>query len=294
MTDYGVQPTGYVRKPLSVILAELEAKMVTEFGPGVIQSPKSPFGQLNGLMSDLLAEIDEHNLDIYQSYDPNQAEGTRLEMLANIRLLKRNSLNDDGYRKAITNEGYAQVDIQDLSNALRAIEGVTFAHVFLNETGEVTDYQLERGTVAVAIMGGDDDEIARVMRRYIVPGINTYGNGYVSSTVNGYCRAMAIIRPIEINVNVEVRVRLKADSFGCPPPSTLAIKRLLEDEWLNTRLNGTDPGYYTVRSIIERAFTNVEVVSIQGVRDEIDFGLNNDVPIGFIEIAKVTAEVLPA
>ena len=57
MTDYGVQSTGYVRKPLSVILSEIEASMTTEFGPGVIQTSQSPFGQLNGLMADLVAEV---------------------------------------------------------------------------------------------------------------------------------------------------------------------------------------------------------------------------------------------
>lgn len=76
MTDYGVTSSGYVRKPLATILAELEAAMRTQFGAGVIQTAVSPLGQLNGLVADLLAEVDERNLDLYQSYDPDQAEGT--------------------------------------------------------------------------------------------------------------------------------------------------------------------------------------------------------------------------
>lgn len=66
MADFGVVPEGYVRKPISIILAEIEAAMATEFGPGVIQTSQSPLGQLNGLMADLIAEIEERNLDVYR------------------------------------------------------------------------------------------------------------------------------------------------------------------------------------------------------------------------------------
>ena len=57
MTDYGVQPTGFVRKPLAVILAEIESSLITEFGPGVIQTPQSPLGQINGTFADIMAEM---------------------------------------------------------------------------------------------------------------------------------------------------------------------------------------------------------------------------------------------
>ena len=200
MSEYGVQPTGYVRKPIAVILSELEAAMITEFGPGVIQTPQSPFGQLNGLMADLVAEIDERNLDLYQSYDPDQAEGTRLEILGRLRLLDRGLETDSSFRKSITNEGQSRVDVQDLARAVKGLDGVTYSQVFVNETGEVTNYGLDRGTVAVAVIGGEDSDIVATMRKYIVPGINSYGNTQVSTTIDGYCRTLSFIRPVEIPV----------------------------------------------------------------------------------------------
>ena len=289
---YGVQPTGYVRKPLSVILAELEAAMITEFGPGVIQTSQSPLGQLNGLMADLIAQIDETNLDLYQSYDPDQAEGNRLDILARLRLLSRGQDTDAELRKAITNEGQARVDVQDLIRAIKSLDGVSYAQVFLNETGEVSNNDLEKGTVALSVIGGDDEEIALAMRQYIVPGVNTYGNTYVTSTVEGFCRSMSIIRPVEVDVSLTVNVSLTNDKFNCPPPALAAIKSYLEDAWAQERINGLDPSFYSIRSIIERQFGNVEVISIYGERDDIIYGKNVTVPVGFTEIASITATVV--
>ena len=288
MTDYGIQPTGYVRKPIQVILSELESAMVTEFGPGIIQTPQSPLGQLNGLMADLIAEVDERNLELYQSVDPDQAEGNRLDILGRLRLISRNLESDEGLRKSITNEGQSRVDIQDLSRAIKSISGVTYSQVFVNETGEVTNYGLDRGSVAVAVIGGDDEEIAKTMRKYIVPGINTYGNTHVTSNVDGYCRSSSIIRPVVVPVTITINLKTTPDKFGCPPPSPTAIKSHVVDEWNKTRINGLDPTFFTVRSIIEGKFSNVEVINIVGERDDTEYPSNSPVPIGFIEIAELS------
>lgn len=291
MSNYGIQPTGYVRKPLSVILAELEAAMGTQFGPGVIQTPQSPLGQLNGLMADLLAEIDERHLDLYQSYDPDQAEGTRLDTLARLRLLQRNGTPDENFRKLITNQGQARIDIQDLAAALSGLPGVTYARVFVNETGDVKDGNgLERGVVAVAVIGGDDELIADTLRRFIVPGVATYGNARVTTEVSGFCRSMSIIRPVEVEVQVAVNVRRFNDALNCPPPSAAAMKVALEAGWLAQRGNGQDVTAFTVRSILERNFSNVEVQSITAMRDNGE--PDNSAPIDFLEIASLKATVV--
>jgi hypothetical protein len=286
MSEYGIQPTGYVRKPIAVILAELEAAMITEFGPGVIQTSQSPFGQLNGLIADLVAEIDERNLDLYQSIDPDQAEGNRLDILSRLRLINRGDSDDVELRKAITNDGQARVDIQDLSHAVKGLNGVTYAQVFVNETGEIDSNNLETGTVAVAVIGGSDIEIALAIRKYVVPGVNTYGNTRIESQIDGFCRSFSIIRPFEIDINLSVQVKTSKDKFGCPAPSTTSIKETLIEKWNEQRINGLDVSFYNVRSIIESFYGNVEVHSIIGERDEQEYLSNETVPIAFIEIAK--------
>ncbi|GFO80970.1 MAG: hypothetical protein A49_05970 [Methyloceanibacter sp.] len=286
MSEYGVQPTGFVRKPLTVILAEIEAAMITEFGPDVIQTPQSPFGQLNGTFADLVNELWERAEDLYQSYDPDQAEGTRLDTLGRIRLLPRGQADDAEFRGAITNAGRARIDLQDLSRAIAGLEGVTYSQVFTNEAGEVSP-DLGGGTVAVAVIGGVDEEIATTMRRYIVPGVNTYGNYVVSSEIDGYCRSSYVIRPIPIPITLTLDVRASNDRFGCPPPSPTAIREALITDWYATRLNGLDVTSFTLRSLIESRFPNIELVSFVAERDAIEGSDNQPVAIGFIEIAEL-------
>ena len=296
MSNYGIQPTGYVRKPISVILAELEADMATEFGPGVLQTPQTPLGQLNGLMADLLAEVDERNLDLYQSYDPDQAEGTRLDTLARIRLVRRGAAGDAGIRQAMTNEGQGRIDIQDLSQALSGLPGVTYARVFVNDSGDNSIPELERGFVAVAVIGGSDDEVAAVVRRHVVPGVSTYGNTRVSTTIEGFCRSVSLIRPVEVPVTVRLSVRLRRDRNNCPAPATSAIAATLEAVWATTRGNGQDVSAFTLRSIIESTYSNVEVVSFTATRLGEEEAADQPALIGVMEIAAVDVvevEVVP-
>lgn len=288
MTDYGIQPTGYIRKPLSVTLSEIEAAMVTEFGPGVIQTSQSPFGQLNGLVADLISEIDEQNLDLYQSYDPDQAEGNRLDILGRIRLVRREVKGDAEYRKEITNDGQARVDIQDLAQSVASISGVTFSRVYVNETGETTPDGLTSGSVSIVVEGGDDQTIAEKIRLHVVPGITTYGNTFITSLIGGYCRTQKIVRPIKVPVKVQLTVKFGTDRNNCPPPSTVALKNYIVETWLNERSNGKDVSHFNVRNIVESTYESVEVQSIRATRGENFGGINEPAEISFIEIASLS------
>lgn len=287
MADYGVQPTGFVRKPLAVILAEIEAANITEFGPGIIQTSQSPLGQVNGVFADLTAQLWEILADVYQSYDPDQAEGLRLDTLARLRILSRGvNESDADFRKAITNTGRARVDLQDLTRAVRGVDGVIYTQVFVNDTATTDANGMPPNTVAVAVIGGSDDEITRQMRDYIVPGISTYGNVSVSTEIEGFCRSFLIVRPITVAVTLAVEVRTRPDAFGCPPPSTGAIRDALVNGL--ALLNGDDVTWFKIRSLVESVFPTVEVVSINGARDGNDLEsstINLPVAIDFLEIA---------
>lgn len=290
MTDYGVTPTGFVRKPLPTLLAEIEALAATQFGPDVIQTSQSPLGQLNGMMADAIAQLWEFGEDVYQSYDPDQAEGARLEILGRLRLLDRAfGETDAAYRNAITNAGRARVDLQDLLRAVRAIDGVTYAQVFINESNDTDDFTVPPGNVVVAVIGGDDDEIGQAIRQYIVPGISTYGNTPVNTVIDGLCRTFNLLRPAEIPVSLVISVNRNHDRLGCPAPDATAIKTALVQN-INL-INGDDITYYRIRQVIESAFPQtVEVVSVNGTRDNITFGPNVPVTYGFFELATIAVE----
>jgi len=300
MPKYGVVSEGFRRKPLSQILAEIEAQLITEFGPDVVQSAQSPLGQLNGLFANLAAQHWEQAEDVYQSYDPDQAEGIRLDTLAKMRILARAGNESDAeFRQAITNAGRARNDIQDLARGILTVPDITYLRILLNESNETDENGIPPGGISVAVLGGDDAMIATEMRRFIVPGITTIGNTYVTTNIDGFCRTFAILRPILIPVEIAVQVRTRADALGCPPVSLLAIRSGLQaalsggDRRL---LNGDNVDTYRVRSIIESLYPNVEVVSVVAQRSEDLSTAQQEVTdtqnavIGFIELATVALD----
>ena len=290
---YGVTPQGFARKALPDLLAEIEAKARDVFGPTVIQTPESPLGQLNGLFADLSARLWEIAEDVYQSYDPDQAEGARLDTLAKLRLLERGAGEGDAaFRQAITNAGRARIDLADIVRALRGVPGVTYAQVFVNETATTDTNGLGPRTIAAAVIGGADTSVAATLREYVVPGIDTAGNVMIDTVIDGYCRSIRLVRPFEVPVTISVDVRVSNDRSGCPPPSpssiAVGLARALSGD---TRpINGADITTFLVRQAIESHYPNVEVVAVSAAR-----GLNpTTIPpaplaIGFDEIAEIAA-----
>lgn len=294
MSDYGVLPTGFRRKELSLILAEVEAALVTEFGPDVIQSAQSPLGQINGVFAEAIAILWELLEDAYQSYDPDQAEARRLDTLAKIRVLARaGGESDESFRQAITNTGRARIDIQDIVRAIRALPGVTYTQVFLNDGDTIDVNGIAPGQLSVAVTGGGDEAIAAEMRRYIVPGVSTTGNYRVESNIDGFCRSFPIVRPIVIPASITLWVNRRNDRLGCPPPSLAAIKAALFEDLTVTRplINGEDITLFRIRQAVEGRWTGaVEVVRFNGEREESAQLDNQPISYGFIERASVSID----
>lgn len=261
---YGVTPTGFALKRLPEILADLEAANVAVFGPGVIQTAASPLGQLNGLAADLVATVWEIAQDAYQSYDPDQAEGMRLEQLGRIRLVERTPGEDDvSYRLAITNNGSARIDLADINRAVRNVAGVSWVYVWVNDTATTDANGVNPNSVAVATLGGDQDEIAAVVRQYVVPGVGTYGNVIASTVIDGFCRSIALTRPVEVPITLALTVSTSAGRDGCPPPTVVAMAQALVEELSgDLRLpNGTDIDSHTLQVALSCRFPNVRITA---------------------------------
>lgn len=290
---YGILPEGFSRKPLAVILAEVEAQLITEFGPNVVQTPQTPLGQINGLFADMTTELWELAEDVYQAVDPNQAEGTRLNILGNIRLLNRTAGETDAsYRQAITNDGITRLSSADFVRSLRNIPAVTFARVYANESYEVDKNNMPPNSIAVAIIGGDDLEVAIVVNKYATPGISLHGEYLVDTNIDGYCRTLKLVRLQEINTELTIRVKSNDAMLGCPTPapSVIAASVLAALTANDTRpLNGQTINGYVVRKIIETQFENVEYLSLLGHRADQPDLVQAQLPFKFNEIANVTS-----
>lgn len=287
MTDYGVLSSGFNRKPLAVILAEIEAANISVFGSGLIQTAQTPMGQLNGLRADILSQVWEMFEDVYQSYDPDQAEDTRLDTLARLRLISRTAGElDESLRQAITNAGAANTRDADFYRSILNVSGVTWAKIHVNDDNDADTNGQDAHSVCVAVLGGDDEAIAMTARQFIVPGIGSYGNRSISTEIDGVCRNISIMRPTEIPVFLDLTITKTSGDDGCPPPSNNAVAAALLEGLSGTArpANGRDITDHMIRTILAQSWANVEVTAIQGARVG-DVADDLPIAISFDEIA---------
>lgn len=224
MTNYGVQPTGFVRKPLSLILAELQDAMARIWGQGVIQTSQSPLGQLNGLMADAANVSWETAEDVYQSFDILSVEGPRQDIIAKLqRLVRAAGESDIAFRQRITNADTANVKLAYRIARLSEIEGVTFTWIRENSSDIVNDLGMPPHSAAYAVTGGDDEEVALAIYEMSIGGIGLVGNYHVPVVADGFCHTSIFIRPEEVAIRVELDVRHIPDGAQCAPPSVATL-----------------------------------------------------------------------
>lgn len=292
MPTYGVTPAGFARKRLPEILADIESDGRLTFGAGVVQTPQSPFGQWNGLGASLASIQWELAEDTYQSYDPDQAEGTRLDELARIRLLARLPGELDAeLRQAITNASRARIDLADIGRAIAAVPGVTWRKIWENNTAATDANGITANSLAIAALGGTDAAIASVARSYIVPGVGSYGNVQASTVIEGFCRNVNLVRPVVRNVKLAMTVSVAAGANGCPPPTVVAMAQAIVEQLGGTSrpANGDDVDLHMLQMALSCRFPNVRITAAQASFDPAAVAALPLV-LGFFEIAAFTAD----
>lgn len=265
MTTYGVTPTGFSRKSLPTILAEIEDAAIGIFGPAVIQSPQSPMGQLNGLMADLIAGMWEIAEDVYQSVDPDQAEGARLDMLGRIGGVARTAGETDAaYRRHVTNLTEPHIGLQVLAAAVRSVPGVSYVRAYANDTDEPDVHGVPGHSVAVAVIGGTDADVAAAVRTRIVPGIGTFGNVRAQTIIDGFCRTVSIVRPNPVEMSLVITVQAVEIACACQPPAASDIRDAIAAALAGScRLaNGEDLTMHRIRAALA-GMPSAEVVSVE-------------------------------
>lgn len=89
MSDYGVSSTGFKRKRLDQLLAELNAEVKSIFGDNFNTSPESPDGQINGAISESNANLWELGEEAYNAFNPSAATGITLSNLVQLNGITR-------------------------------------------------------------------------------------------------------------------------------------------------------------------------------------------------------------
>jgi len=96
MTTYGVTATGFVKKPLLAIVAELESRMKDAFGTDINVDAKSVFGKLIGCFAQPMADVWEMAEAVYNAAYPNSSFGAAFDgCLEMIGLRREEAVKSD-------------------------------------------------------------------------------------------------------------------------------------------------------------------------------------------------------
>lgn len=89
MPSYGVTAAGFVVKPYSAVLADLQAAFLANIDPGLDLSPTSPEGQMLAIIANAQAQLWELAATAYSTFNPQAAEGAALDNIGDLRGIPR-------------------------------------------------------------------------------------------------------------------------------------------------------------------------------------------------------------
>lgn len=89
MTSFGVGTSGFVNRRQADWLADLNQAFLTQFGASTNLGPDTVLGQFAGIFSERFALLSEAAQDVYNSANPNAAEGTAVDFLLAVLGLER-------------------------------------------------------------------------------------------------------------------------------------------------------------------------------------------------------------
>lgn len=86
---FGVTPTGFVKKTLPVIKAEMESDERSTIDEALNLASTSVFGQINGIFADKLREMWDVAEAVYRSLQPDSAEGDAQDAICALNNVRR-------------------------------------------------------------------------------------------------------------------------------------------------------------------------------------------------------------
>ncbi|MCP4600174.1 MAG: hypothetical protein GY847_06505 [Proteobacteria bacterium] len=89
MTTYGVISTGFLAKPLSVIIDEITTEMQDTISQSLDLSATEPMGQTIGILSDKIHQLWETAEETYKAAYPDSASGSALDEVASLNAINR-------------------------------------------------------------------------------------------------------------------------------------------------------------------------------------------------------------
>lgn len=152
MADYGVTPQGFVVKPYTQIVIDLNAAMEVSFGADLDTAVDTPNGQLIGNIAAPIAEIWEQLNAVYDAFNPNAAFGISLRNVGVLNYLPEQSPSASTVDVVLTGTpgfvipaAIAQISTTGIPYAFHFLADVTFpisgtitVEAEANEVGAIT------------------------------------------------------------------------------------------------------------------------------------------------------------
>ena len=153
------------------------------FGADAELSAAVPDYQLLSVFAKALDDVSALVLQAYNSRNPMYASGNALDLLLPQYGLTRAPGETDAsararIRNALAARGTGTGDA--LADALKALDGVKDARVWVNDTDSPDASGLPAHSLGVVVRGGEDREIARTVFDKKAPGIGTWGSTNVN------------------------------------------------------------------------------------------------------------------
>jgi len=299
VTEYGVTSTGFVKKPLSVILTEIAERQRSDIDPNWSAEADTLAGQYNGIFADAIAQLWEVLEDEYYALS-RDAEEASLDVIGALTATARKnatkstvvltcnlnngtvvpegsivSVNGDPSIRVVTTAvatgpgpGAANVDVE----AEAETAGVIAANPGTLTVIETPVAGWNTVTNAEPLLGGDDIESDAVYRQRQLDEIAAGGGGSVPGV-----RADILAVSDDINAVLVLENDTEATVDGMPPKSIEVVVHGgddLDQEIAEALFNSKSGGIYPHGS--EGPFT---VTDEQGLDHDVRFSRPTVMPI---------------
>ena len=188
----------------------------------------------------------------------------------------REAESDTSLRQRWNNSLYTRsvAMVDSIASALLALNGVTSATVYENETDSTDLEGRPPHSIEAVVGGGDNDEIGLAIWQKKAAGIDTYGSESVSVTDSqGFSHTINFNRPTEIDVYLDIAVTEYPEE-ALPSDATTRIT----DAVLNygsTLLVGNDVILQRIMGEIYRSCPGIGYITIDGSTDGVTYSTNN-------------------
>lgn len=132
--EFGLSSKGFRRKPLDVILDELNAQLRASFGDNFNTNPESPDGQIIGVIAEALANLWEVSEQSYNSFNPSGVTGATQDNLYQLNNVFRLEAKESRVELTLT--------------------GVAGTNIIAGSFVSTTDKSLTFATEIAAVIGG--------------------------------------------------------------------------------------------------------------------------------------------